>query len=94
MNKEVALRGIEGLIQEGNSVLATEYNSNMGGTYVNSAMYHSWLAKAMAFLKLFLEDDNEFIKGLQKSHRNYYYEAATHVKIIENVKEYISAFSK
>jgi len=52
-------------------------------------MYNSWLAKAMAFLKLFLEDDNEFIKGLQKSHRSYYYEAATRVKIIENVKEYI-----
>lgn len=89
MNKEKALEGIENLIQEGNSVLATEYNNNMGGTYVNSAIYHSWLAKAMAFLKLFLEDDNEFIKSLQKSHRSYYYEAATRVKIIENVKEYI-----
>ena len=33
-------------------------------------MYNSWLVKAMAFLKLFLEDDNEFVKGLQKSHRN------------------------
>lgn len=89
MNKEAALQGIEDLIQEGNGVLATEYNSNMGGTYVDSAMYHSWLAKAMAFLKLFLEDDNEFIKGLQKSHRDYYFEASTRVKIIENVKEYI-----
>lgn len=89
MNKEKALEGIENLIQEGNSVLATEYNSNMGGTYVDSAMYNSWLAKAMAFLKLFLEDDNEFIKGLQKPHRSYYYEAVTRVKIIENVKEYI-----
>lgn len=38
------------------------------------------------FLKIFLEDDNEFIKGLQKSHRCYYYEAVTRVKIIENVK--------
>lgn len=53
-------------------------------------MYNSWLAKAIAFLKLFLEDDNEFIKELQKSHRNYYYEASTCVKIIENVKEYIN----
>lgn len=61
----------------------------MAGTYVDTSMYDSWLAKAMAFLKLFLEDDNEFIKSLQKSHRSYYYEAAIRVKIIENVKEYI-----
>lgn len=71
MNKGMALQGIETLIQEGNNVLATEYNSNFGGTYVDSAMYNSWLAKAMAFLKLFVDDDNEFIKGLQKSHRSY-----------------------
>lgn len=69
--------------------MKTEYNSNLGGTYVNSAIYNSWLAKALAFLKLFLEDDNEFIKVLQKSHRSYYSEASTCVKIIENVKEYI-----
>ena len=89
MNKEKALEGIENLIQEGHNVLKTEYNSSMGGTYVNSAIYNSWLAKALTFLKLFLEDDNEFIKGLQKSHRSYYSEASTRVKIIENVKEYI-----
>lgn len=64
-------------------------NSDLGGTYVDNSMYNSWMAKAMAFLKLYLEDDNEFIKGLQKSHRSYYYEAATCVKIIESVKEYI-----
>lgn len=89
MNKEKALEGIENLIQEGSNVLMTKRNSDMGGTYVDSAMYNSWLAKALAFLKLFLEDDNEFIKGLQKPHRTYYSEASTHVKIIENVKDYI-----
>ena len=89
MNKEKALEGIENLIQEGNNVLATKRNSDLGGTYVDSAMYNSWMAKAMAFLKLFLEDDNEFVKGLHKSHSSYYFEAATCVKIIENVKEYI-----
>ena len=90
MNKEKALQGIEALIQDGNNVLKTMRNSELGGTYVDSAIYNSWLAKAIAFLKLFLEDDNEFVKGLQKSHRNYYYEASTCVKIIENVKEYIN----
>lgn len=89
MNKKKALEGIENLIQEGHNVLKTEFNSSMGGTYVNSAIYNSWLAKALTFLKLFLEDDNEYIKGLQKSHRSYYSEASTRVKIIENVKEYI-----
>lgn len=89
MNKERALQGIEALIQDGNDVLKTMRNSELGGTYVDSAMYNSQLAKAIAFLKLFLEDDNEFVKGLQKSHRSYYYEASTCVKIIENVKEYI-----
>ena len=89
MNKEKALEGIENLIQEGNNVLKTKYNSDLAGTYVDSAMYNSWLAKGLAFLKLFLEDDNEFVKGLQKSHRSYYSEASTRVKIIENVKEYI-----
>lgn len=90
MNKERALQEIEVLIQDGNNVLKTMRNSELGGTYVDNAMYNSWLAKAIAFLKLFLEDDNEFVKGLQKSHRNYYYEASTCVKIIENVKEYIN----
>ena len=90
MNKEKALQGIEALIQDGNNVLKTMRNSELGGTYVDSAIYNSWLAKAIGFLKLFLEDDNEFVKGLQKSHRNYYYEASTCVKIIENVKEYIN----
>lgn len=33
MNKEKALEGIENLIQEGNNVLKTEYNSDLGGTY-------------------------------------------------------------
>jgi len=89
MNKGMALQGIETLIQDGNNVLKTMRNSELGGTYVNSAMYNSWMAKAMAFLKLFLEDDNEFLKGLHKSHHSYYSEAATCVKIIENVKEYI-----
>lgn len=89
MNKEKALEGIENLIQEGNNVLATKHSSDLGSTYVDSSMYNSWMAKAMAFLKLFLEDDNEFIKGLQKSHCSYYSEADTCVKIIENVKEYI-----
>ena len=90
MNKEKALQGIEALIQDGNNVLKTMRNSELGGTYVDSAMYNSWLTKAIAFLKLFLEDDNEFVKGLQKSHRSYYNEASTCVKIIENVKEYIN----
>lgn len=49
MNKENALDGIENLIQEGNHVLKTKYNSDLAGTYVDSAMYHSWLAKATAF---------------------------------------------
>ena len=89
MNKGIALQGIETLIQEGNNVLATKYKSDLGGTYVDSAMYNSWMAKAKAFLKLFLEDDNEFLIGLHKAHRSYYYEAVTCVKIIENVKEYI-----
>lgn len=47
------------------------------------------MAKAMAFLKLFLEDDNEFVKGLHKYHRSYYSDAVTCVRIIENVKEYV-----
>ncbi len=89
MNKEKALEGIENLIQEGNNVLKTRYNSDRTGMYVDDAKYNSWMAKALAFLKLFLEDDNEFIKGLQKSHHGYYLEASTCVKIIENVKEYI-----
>ena len=89
MNKEKALEGIENLILDGNNVLKTKRNSELGGTYVDSAMYNSWLVKAITFLKLFLEDDNEFVKGLQKPHRSYYYEASTCVKIIENVKEYI-----
>ena len=55
MNKGMALQGIETLIQEGNNVLNTKYNSDLAGTYVDSAMYNSWLAKAMAFLKLFLK---------------------------------------
>ena len=89
MNKGIALQGIETLIQEGNNVLATKYKSDLGGTYVDSAMYNSWMAKAKAFLKLFLEDDNEFLKGLRKPHRYYYSEAVACVKTIENVKEYI-----
>lgn len=89
MNKEKALEEIENLIQEGNNVLKTRYNSDRTGMYVDDAKYNSWMAKALAFLKLFLEDDNEFIKGLQKSHHSYYLEASTCVKIIENVKEYI-----
>ena len=51
MNKEKALEGIENLIQEGNNVLKTKYNSDLVGTYVDSAMYNSWLAKGLAFLK-------------------------------------------
>ena len=70
MDKEKALQGIETLIQDGNNVLATKYNSDLGGTLVNSTMYNSWMAKAMAFLKLFLEDDNEFLKGMHKSHHS------------------------
>ena len=41
MNKENALEGIENLIQEGNHVLKPKYNSDLAGTYVDSAMYHS-----------------------------------------------------
>ncbi len=89
MNKEKALKGIETLIKDVNIVFVTKYNSDFAGTCVNSAMYNSWIAKAIAFLKLFLEDDNEFVKVLQKPHRSYYSEAVTYVKIIENVKEYI-----
>ncbi len=89
MNKEMALQGIETLIQDGNNVLKTMRNSELGRTYVDSAMYNSWMVKAIVFLKLFLEDDNEFVKGLQKPHCSHYSEAATCVKIIENVKEYI-----
>lgn len=71
MNKERALQRIEALIQDGNNGLKTMRNSELSRTYIDSAMYNSWLAKAIAFLKLFLEDDNEFVKGLQKSHRNF-----------------------
>ena len=77
MNKERALQGIEALIQDGNNVLKTMRNRELGGTYVDSAMYNSWLTKAIAFLKLFSEDDNEFVKGLQKFHRSYNNEAST-----------------
>ena len=37
MNKEKALQGIEALIQDGNNVLKTMRNSELGGTYVDSA---------------------------------------------------------
>lgn len=36
MNKEKALERIENLIQEGNNVLKTKRNSELGGTYVDS----------------------------------------------------------
>lgn len=35
MNKEMALQGIETLIQDGNNVLKTMRNSELGGTYVD-----------------------------------------------------------
>lgn len=75
MNKERALQGIEALIQDGNNVLKTMRNSELGGTYVDSAMYNSWLAKAITFLKLFLENDNEIVKGLSGSDCCRFYQA-------------------
>lgn len=65
MNRGLALQGI-GTLAQGKYVLATKYKSDLGGTYVDSAIYNSWMAKARAFLKLFLEDDNEFLIGYVK----------------------------
>lgn len=48
MNKEMALQGTEALIQEGNNVLATKLNSDLGGTYVDSSMYKSITRTTMA----------------------------------------------
>ena len=50
MNKGMALQGIETLIQEGNNVLNTKYNSDLAGTYVDSAMYNSYLFHALLLL--------------------------------------------
>ena len=42
MDKEKALQGIETLIQDGNNVLATKYNSDLGGSVVPIRISEDW----------------------------------------------------
>ena len=74
--------------------MATKYKSDLGGTYVDSVIYNSWMEKARAFLKLFLEDDNEFLIGYIKLNAVQRAIVIYYVRCDNNVKDGKSFYGK
>jgi hypothetical protein len=95
MKKNVAISELKDLIYEGNnSVLPTKWNASdygvIGGqTQVNYDVYSSWRTKILAFLKIILPVDSDYIKQIEMFHEHYYSNASACIKSLENIIKYI-----
>lgn len=93
MNKEKVISELNDLSNEyTNSVLPTKWYSDfsIGGTYfVDKTKYNAWHTKTLAFLKLFLSFDNEYLTKFSLLSKNSFSNAESANLIIKNVIEYI-----
>lgn len=94
MDKQAVITEIDELIVEGNKLLSTKWDHSGTAiidfnTYVTYEKYQSWRRKAVAFLKLFLPGEHEYVLHFVELEENYYENALALVQTLENVKNYI-----
>ena len=93
MNKRMAIKELESLIAEGESVvLPTKWrNENVVGatTCVKWDVYAAWHTKSLAFLKALFPDGNDFITRFEEEKLNYYSHAAASVELLKSVLNYV-----
>lgn len=90
MTQEQILKELESLIDEGNQeVLSTKWDSAGCMKMVNKGSYDGWRIKTLAFLKLILPNDSEYIKAISNEEKNYFRNAESCVSIISNLVDHI-----
>ena len=93
MDKGTVIKEIESLIEEGKEkVLATKWIAEgiIGARYgVDNAIYASWFAKSISFLRITLEQDNDFLRMFSQLEENYYSNAQEAISILSGLVEYI-----
>lgn len=90
MTKEIVLYELDELIREGQRILTTKRDSDMGTySFVEEISYYSWRSKTLAFLKSFLLEENEFVKLFVERRQSDYDDAGICVQILANIKEYV-----
>ena len=90
MTQEQVLDELRTIIEEGNKdVLSTKWETAGYMHMVNKGPYEGWRTKTLAFLKLILPEDSEYIKAFADKEKNYYANAESCVSITKNLVDHI-----
>ena len=91
MTQEQIIKELESLIDEGNrDVLSTKWESAGCMKMVKKGPYDGWRIKTLAFLKMILPNDSEYIKAISDEEKNYLRNAESCVSIISNLVDHIN----
>ena len=90
MTHEQIIEELKLLIDEGNNdVLSTKWESAGYMHMVKKGPYEGWRTKSLAFLRLILPEDSEYIKAFADKEKNYFTNAESCVSIISNLVNHI-----
>lgn len=90
MTQEQILNELRAIIDEGDKeVLSTKWESAGYIHMVNKGPYEGWRTKTLAFLKLILPENSEYIKAFDDKEKNYFSNAESCEAIIKNLVDHI-----
>lgn len=94
MNKRVAVKELESLINEGETIILPSKWSpkNVVGasTYVNWELYAGWHTRSLSFLKNTFPDESDFINRFEEEKENHYAHAGAAVEILKGLLDYLN----
>lgn len=88
MDKDMVLKELTALVEEGEAVLATKYNYN-SWDYVEDTKINIWKTRILSFLGIFLESDNANIVKIQNMRDEDYEEAEICMGIVKSIKDHV-----
>ena len=93
MNQQQVTEELENLVKEGKErILSTKwYPDGVIGAYylVDGAIYAGWHTKALTLLKMFLNEETDFVQKFIKCKDNSFSKAQAAINVLESLMEYI-----
>lgn len=90
MTREQILNELKAIINEGNTdVLSTKWQTAGYVYMVNKGPYDGWRTKVIAFLKMILPPDSEYINAIADKEKHYFANAESCVSILNNLVDHI-----
>lgn len=91
MDKTVIIFEIEELMREGQSVLSTKWTGEMSAySFVDEEAYYSWRIKTLTFLRIFLPEENEYVKVFAELKECEFTNAQICAQTLDNIRDYLT----